>query len=349
MSEYKINDFITLKLEYGKTQIYLLGKRFIQCKFLLIDIPAEEITSINEFTSVDEAEMSLDRSLETEHELKYNIDPSSEFWAHCSNLQVWSEENYNTKLLHKNLAFPLLQKLTKVGDIKAKRVFKEEIVKRMRRGDLRVALFLLKEKYLGYLNQEELEFVFYSRNRYLREKIEDILIKRKWDSSHKIALLILKELAELGDDMAKLRTIEELQNECKRKGLSAYDFVIKDGIRNGVSWSSFYEYLDRATMMDILLERSDAKAMLGLDNLISNRLAEVNTKREINTFRGRISAVLEPTYLIGELDEEMDNYTFLVENRRVVGLNLKGNFTEKDNLTKDEFEDILLQADEETS
>ena len=325
MLEYKINNYITLKLEYGKTQIYLLGERFIQCKFLLMDIPAEEINSFDEIDSIDEVEEILDHSLETQPKLEYNIDPSSEFWAHCSNLQVWSEENYNTNLLHKNLAFPLLKKLTEGGDVKAKHVFKEEIVKRMRSGSLRVALFLLKEKYLEYLNQEELELSYYYQNRYLREKIEEILKKRRWDSSHKIALLVLKELAELGDDMAKRRSIEEFQNERERKNLSSYDLMIKDGYRTDVKWTSFYEYLDRATMMGMLLERGEAKTMLALDNIISNRLLEVNSKREPKPLRGRVSATLRPTYLIGEIDEEIGNYTFLIENKRVVELNLNAN------------------------
>ena len=36
-TEYKINEFLTLKLENGKTVIYVKGKKFIQCKYLEID------------------------------------------------------------------------------------------------------------------------------------------------------------------------------------------------------------------------------------------------------------------------------------------------------------------------
>ncbi len=50
--------------------------------------------------------------------------PIKEFWGHCSNLQAWAEYGYDTRLLHPNLAFPLLEKLATVGDPIAKKVFK---------------------------------------------------------------------------------------------------------------------------------------------------------------------------------------------------------------------------------
>ena len=134
MSEFKVNEYITLKLEYNKTQIYLLGKRFIQCKFLLINIPAENHNLLGKEISIDNAEDNLSRSFELKIASNYNISPEVEFWAHCSNLQVWAENNYNTKLLHRNIAFPLLRKLTEAGDQMARRVFKEEIAKRMMEG-----------------------------------------------------------------------------------------------------------------------------------------------------------------------------------------------------------------------
>ncbi len=42
MSEFKINNFITLKLEEGRTNIYVLGEEFIQCKYLLMNIPIQD-------------------------------------------------------------------------------------------------------------------------------------------------------------------------------------------------------------------------------------------------------------------------------------------------------------------
>ncbi|KKL47399.1 hypothetical protein LCGC14_2335940, partial [marine sediment metagenome] len=85
-----------------------------------------------------------------------DIPPETEFWAHCSNIQAWVEHGYDTCILHSNLAFPLLKELTKAGDPQAKKVFKEEIAKRFLKGNFSVKENLVEEKYLNYLNKEEL-------------------------------------------------------------------------------------------------------------------------------------------------------------------------------------------------
>ena len=41
---------------------------------------------------------------------EHNITPEQEFWEHYSNLQVWYKNDYNTRLLHRNLSFDLLKK-----------------------------------------------------------------------------------------------------------------------------------------------------------------------------------------------------------------------------------------------
>ena len=40
---FKVNDFLTLRLENGISNIYINGKLFIQCKFLLLNIPTDNI------------------------------------------------------------------------------------------------------------------------------------------------------------------------------------------------------------------------------------------------------------------------------------------------------------------
>ena len=71
------------------------------------------------------------------------------------NIQVWYENGYNTKLLHSNLAFSLLKALTEAGDIKAQRVFKEEIAERFNNGVESVREYLRSMDYLRYLSLEE--------------------------------------------------------------------------------------------------------------------------------------------------------------------------------------------------
>ncbi len=158
MSEFVINEFITLKLEDCKTNIYVLGEKFIQCKYLLLNIPVQDISKYNEIDSIDEAAEKLDRSLERGNPdgFKVSIPPEVEFWGLCSNLQAWAEQEYDTRLIHSNLAFPLLKKLTEVGDLKASKIFKDEIGKRFESGPDSVRQFLALGGYMDYLTREEM-------------------------------------------------------------------------------------------------------------------------------------------------------------------------------------------------
>jgi len=154
MQEFKINDYITLKLDWDKTLIFVSNEKFIQCKCLLLNYTEKEISSLSSIASIDEASEALDPLLEDRHQDEIYIDPETEFWGHCSNLQAWAEHDYDTRILKRNLAFPLLKKLTEIGDPIAKRVFKEEIAKRIEMGDEKTILYLLIEDYLKYIENE---------------------------------------------------------------------------------------------------------------------------------------------------------------------------------------------------
>lgn len=156
--EFTINNFLTLKLEHDETIIYVKGDRFDQCKFLLLNIPIESVSTFDEIDSIDEAGEKLDNILEAGEESEIQIPPEVEFWAHCSNLQAWYEHDYDSRLLHRNLAFPLLKRLTELGDPIAKRAFREEIAKRLNSGYTAVVNYLIEEKYIDYLNRDELLF-----------------------------------------------------------------------------------------------------------------------------------------------------------------------------------------------
>ena len=153
LKEFRINDYITVKLENDITFIYVGDQKFKQCKQLLFTIHEKKAESFNEINSIDEFEGIL-RSWS-----KSDISPNDEFWGHCSNLQAWSEYNYDTSLLHRNLAFPLLKKLVEVRDPKAKTIFKNEIATRFSSAYPSVVTFLVKEGYLNFLNSEELDIL----------------------------------------------------------------------------------------------------------------------------------------------------------------------------------------------
>jgi len=63
MKIFRVNDYITLKLESRKTNIYVNGKLFNQCKFLLLFIPTNNTHLLEELDSIDGISEELDFSL----------------------------------------------------------------------------------------------------------------------------------------------------------------------------------------------------------------------------------------------------------------------------------------------
>lgn len=156
--EFKLNNFLSVRFEYNISRIYVNNEPFKICKYLLMNIPTEEVY---DYDSIDEASEYYSRQLE--HELtpeQVGLSPEEEFKAHCSNLQVWVENNYDTCLLHRNLAFPLLKKLASVGDSVARGVFSQEILDRFRNGSTTVQTYLVKERYLHFLRDYKVEELF---------------------------------------------------------------------------------------------------------------------------------------------------------------------------------------------
>ena len=157
MKEFHINKYLTLRLENDSTVIYINDKKIIQCKYLLLNTNNEKDEKIPPHSNdipIDSQIEDLNHSQELDSNNDSIIPPEVEFWAHCSNLQVWYENHYDTHVLHANLAFPLLKKLSKVGDKKAKEILKQEIIKRFRSGNLNVMTFLVKE---GFLDRDHLD------------------------------------------------------------------------------------------------------------------------------------------------------------------------------------------------
>ncbi len=316
MEEFEINDYLTLKLIGHETVIYVADKKFIECKFILINIPIGEVSTFDKIESIDEVSERLDKSMEKDLKRKLDISFYDEFWAHCSNLQVWVEHDYDTRLLHRNLAFPLLKELANAGNIKAKQAIREEIATRMESGDLKVNLYLLEENYIKYLEQEEQELLFYNSNKNLREKIKSAL--KGENSSRNYAMLVLKELAELGDESAKQISIAEFYKKLKEDNSSEYNLLVGNG---------YYKYLDRKTMLSTLLEKGDAEAILKLDQLMDKRWLEFKAALDYETVENypdsyRKELILKPTLFDDLPGEDREKFSFLVKNKRIFDLDL---------------------------
>ncbi len=156
---FEVNKYMSLKLEERKTVIYVEGEEFLHCKGLFIQVPLEEPYASNKNASVEEKRVSInDIAIKlTQHDRQYcyKISPKTEFWGHCSNLQAWFDNDYNTDLIDYHLGFALLKRLAEVGDPLAKKVFKEEILERYFYGSWQVQEFLVIEHYIDLVTDEE--------------------------------------------------------------------------------------------------------------------------------------------------------------------------------------------------
>lgn len=170
-TEFKINEYLSLELVGSKTFIYVNGKKFRQCKYVLLNIPVDEIDKFSSINSIDEVINNLDSSLEQNPEI---ISSETEFWAHCSNLQAWAENSYNTDLLDSVLSFPLLKELALEGEVHASRIFREEVAKRLTRGNIYIIEYLIYNKYLDFLSKEELTSILSKENCMLFEVLFNI-------------------------------------------------------------------------------------------------------------------------------------------------------------------------------
>ncbi len=152
LHNFNVNKYINLKLIGNKTIIYVSGIPFKQCKNLDFDYEAFKSNTSGDFKPYNEKFKEKNNSIKNAN----IIPPEAEFWGHCSIIQFWVENNYDTRLLHYTLAFPLLKKLAEAGDRIALRVFKREIESRLKTGNPTVVNYLTKENYTGYLDSKEI-------------------------------------------------------------------------------------------------------------------------------------------------------------------------------------------------
>lgn len=272
-AEFKINEYLSLKLVGSKTVIYVNSKKFRQCKYVLLDIPVEDIGHYSSFNSIDEVIDNLDRSLEQNPEI---ISPEVEFWAHCSNLQAWEENNYNTDLLDSLLSFPLLKELTQEGDGNAKKAFKEEIAKRLMRGNLSIIEYLTLNGYLEFLTDEELRSVLSSDDCLLFEAVFNIFKSNN------------AELFSIADSIYR-RIGNYLSSSIKRKLQQIFETEnVKD-----LSTIFIYRMLDVLPDEEILVLFDPPSNLLEKTLTILNKINYKEIKIEEGLFSKKIENILD--------------------------------------------------------
>ena len=293
MNEFKVNDYITLKLEGRRTNIYVKGELFNQCKFLILDIPVDEISTFDEIQSIDEAVEKLDRSLEGNN--RRVIPPEVEFWGHCSNLQVWVENNYDTRLLQRTLAFPLLKKLSDIGDPIAKNVFKEEIVKRLESGTQNVIRFLIDGRYLEYLTNTEIETALENEN--LRKVLIDEGLNL-YNLEYKIIPLLKKLI-----DRKSHKALEFLRELILKKGsdLEYFAFFKKHNLLNYLKKEDYDQIVPNKQL------QKDLDILINLEKLAKRRF-----------FYNSIEEFIENI----DKSSSYSSHRYCIKDNQIIGLNL---------------------------
>lgn len=223
-----------MRLEGNKTNIYVRDQLFNQCKILLLNIPLEELRIYNGIDSIDEATKNLALVYQEKFQEFHNIPPDVEFWGHCSNLQVWYENGYDTRFLHHSLAFSLLKKLYEEGDPLAKRVFKEEIITRLKSNYEPLVNYLHIRGYLEIFSDKEikeiLSFEKYNKNIqdiFKKKLLNRVLIADKL-SNKTILTVIGDEWQSIKDLIFKLKIINML--EARKLQSNLHDLVKKGRI-----------------------------------------------------------------------------------------------------------------------
>ncbi len=306
MKEFQVNNFITLKLEDKKTVLFVAGERFLQCKYLLLNIPIHDTLTFNNAESIDDASKLLDHSLENGKPLKrIDISPEVEFWAHCSNLQVWCEYNYDISLIHSNLAFPLLKRLTDIGDHLAKQVFKEELIKRLIIGYHPVIEFFFEEECIDYLNEEEIWFVIKD----IKEKsfkTRDIYLDVKYT--------LLKKLVEKKDEKALKTLKKHILKSISNLNYDAYFFYEGNYLR--------------------YITREDFWNLFGPDGEILELIEKKIKKYYIDDGKRIYKENLDDFEYFKPIEKISTSYgpmVFRFENRKVIEIAVYGNEIEKKN------------------
>ncbi|KKN61851.1 hypothetical protein LCGC14_0517830 [marine sediment metagenome] len=151
---FQVNKFISLKLIFEKSLIYICDELFLACNKVALSLAPSKFEEYSDFDDIDKIIDFYKSKFYPKEEVM--ITPEEEFWAHCSNMQAWVDNDYNTCILSKNLSFPILTELSKREIPYFKILFKEELITRIKKGGIKTLLFFLDEYYLNYLTEEDL-------------------------------------------------------------------------------------------------------------------------------------------------------------------------------------------------
>jgi hypothetical protein len=265
--EYRINEHLTLKLIKGQTGIFIDEKPFRQCKYLLLNLTQKDFNKFDHIDSIDEAfeiYNKMDKNHERDHDL---IDPDTEFFDHCSNLQAWYEHDYNLRILHSSLSIPLLKKIAFLGDKKATIRLKESIALRIASKNYNTIIFYLNEKYLKLFSNEELEVIFED---WLEKNVEFAFMEKR-----RLWYPLLKELIERGIIRAQKIIKKEIILYLKEDNFEAYRYLLNN---------DFFKLLNLEDLKELynLIPKKDVVSLRRVETLILKATLRMRRDLKLN-------------------------------------------------------------------
>jgi len=139
VQDYIINEFLSVKSEGSTWDIYISNLKVEKRRYTIYNISPKEIIESEEIPSAD----------------WYFSDGTiveAEFTNVCEILEIWYKNRYDTSLLNKEGAFPLLRLLYIAGDPVANEVFLSEIEKRIKTNHPPTMAYLVEFGFIDYLN-----------------------------------------------------------------------------------------------------------------------------------------------------------------------------------------------------
>jgi hypothetical protein len=219
---FQVNSYLSVKLEESETHIYIQDTRFSGPLSLILNILVDDTDEIEGKNIIDEMEDLYFSSSEIDFlplifHKEFSISPWEEFWGHCSNLQVWVEHDYNTDLLASTVSFPLLKELYIRGDSQARKILKQEIIKKFLNGTFNARVFLIENNYLDLLSEEERKEMFASHRSQIYEFFTECVREEDYEDIAMEILLkfrpqqkLITRLEKIGSDLLKYRGLGDL-------------------------------------------------------------------------------------------------------------------------------------------
>ncbi|MFX1529955.1 MAG: hypothetical protein ACFFBC_02470 [Promethearchaeota archaeon] len=155
----KINNYISIKIinssinhKIKKSESYKSSGRENR---IFIYVKNKPVISIhpNLFPSLKTLSQEIKEPIgRYEYNLK-NFFTKTIFRRLTSNLLIWAENNYNSKLIDHKIGFPLLKELRKVGETKFQIILQQEILKTYASSTVQTKEFLRREGYLEFIGE----------------------------------------------------------------------------------------------------------------------------------------------------------------------------------------------------